>query len=81
MALNKTEIARLQQIRRQAEEDHAFMEELAAKKRDAYDAKSDKWKEGDRGEEADAEATALETIRDELETLKDGFDEIEGMDE
>lgn len=79
--LTTKEIERLQQIRRQAEEDHEFLETLAAKKRDAYDEMSDKWKEGERGEAADATTSALESGRDALETLKDGFDDIEGMND
>lgn len=78
--LTDKQIDRLKDIRRQAEEAHEFLETLAGDKRDAYEDMSDKWKEGDNGTAASTTCDALEAGRDAVETLKEAFDDIEGME-
>lgn len=75
----KAQMDRLKTILRQAEEDHAFLDELASAQRDSFDEKSDKWKEGDKATEAEEWISHLETMRDNMETLKDSVEEVEGI--
>lgn len=77
--LSKTELTRLKLILSQAEEAHGWLDELASAKRDAFDDKSDKYKESDNGSTADELINALEGIRDNFETVKDELSSLEGI--
>lgn len=79
--VNKAQMERLKKILNQAEDDHAFMEEMASNMQSEWDDKSEKWQEGENGEAAAELITQLEGIRDAAEALKDAVEEIEGIND
>jgi hypothetical protein len=54
----------------------AFLEQLHEEKQEAYDNKSDKWQESEKGEAASDELYNIEEARDEAESLYDKVSEL-----
>lgn len=50
---------------------HERLDAYVNEKREAFDEKSDRWKEGDKGQEAEAAISELEETRDDLEAVRD----------
>lgn len=51
------------------EDARLFFEELAQKKQESYDNKSEKWQEGDKGQEEQENISSLEDITNSLESV------------
>jgi len=79
--MKATVIKELREFFGQLETMQARMEELAAEARDAYDERSDKWKEGEAGEKMDTEINNLEMAASYCENSRDSLSEIEGMND
>lgn len=77
MALNKTQKKELKAIADFLSEHLDFINDLATNKREAYENKSDRWKEGDKGQEASEECDQLDSLQTNYETL---HEEMQGMD-
>jgi hypothetical protein len=60
----------------QIEDAKIYLEELQSSKQDSFDNKSEKWQEGERGEEAQQEINYLEELAGECESLIGSFNNL-----
>lgn len=69
--MNATQKKELKRIYGELETLQEAAQALATELRDAFDEKSEKWRESDKGQEADREADAAQSLVDDIERAKD----------
>lgn len=74
MALKKTK--QIDSIMSKLDDVKTFFEELAATRQDSYDNKSEKWQDGDKGQEEQENISALEDIVNNLESATNDIDNL-----
>jgi hypothetical protein len=67
--VNKSQLKKLAKLRGDLEQAQADFREMHSALDDSYNNKSEKWQEGDKGQEAKERLDELETFVDNLETL------------
>ncbi len=72
MKSNKT----VEKLISQIEDAKIYFEELQGTKQESFDNKSEKWQEGEKGEEAQQEIDSLEELVGECESLVDNINNL-----
>ena len=77
--MNKTDMKTVLKARALLEEAKGLIEPIADTLRDKYEERSDRYKEGEKGEQDDAEADLVKEISDTIEATVDSINGIEGI--